>query len=132
MQDKFLISAISVTGEELSPPQINHQLKHSKPDAQYRLRCLMAGEKVDYHNDRPVPYIALLSPQSQSTPKSNGTAGSATEMMEIKKEATKVNKKLTDVVEKLENLEMQIKTILYGGIVTFVLILFLILGEFLL
>ena len=37
-------------------------------------------------------------------------------MMDIKKEATKVNKKLADVVEKLENLEMQIKMILYGGI----------------
>ena len=47
---------------------------------------------------------------------SNGTMGSGgTEMMEIKKEATKVNKKLTEAIEKLENLEMQIKMILYVG-----------------
>ena len=37
-------------------------------------------------------------------------------MTEIKKEATKVNKKLTDLTEKLDNLEMQIKMIVYLGI----------------
>lgn len=37
-------------------------------------------------------------------------------MTEIKKEATKVHKKLTDVNERLENLELQIKMILYGVI----------------
>ena len=37
-------------------------------------------------------------------------------MTEVKKEATKVNKKLTDLTEKLDNLEMQIKMILYVGI----------------
>ena len=113
VQDKFLISAVSVTGEDMSPHHINHQLKQSKPDAQYRLRCLMGEEKVTdkSQNIDPVPLVCVQIP-----PKSNGTAGSATEMMDIKKEATKVNKKLADVVEKLENLEMQIKMILYGGI----------------
>ena len=37
-------------------------------------------------------------------------------MTEVKKEATKVNKKLTDLTEKLDNLEMQIKMIVYVGI----------------
>ena len=40
-----------------------------------------------------------------------------TEMMEIKKEASKVNKRLTEVTDKLEHLEMQIKMILCAGIV---------------
>ena len=55
VQDKFLISAVSVTGEDMSPHHINHQLKQSKPDAQYRLRCLMGEEKVtdkSQHIDR--------------------------------------------------------------------------------
>ena len=47
VQDKFLISAISLTGEDLSPHEVSHQLKHSKPDAQYRFRCMLAGEKVN-------------------------------------------------------------------------------------
>ena len=38
-------------------------------------------------------------------------------MMEIKKEASKVNKRLTEVTDKLEHLEMQIKMILCAGIV---------------
>ena len=46
VQDKFLISAISVSGEDLAPQVINAQLKSSKPDAQYRFRCLLATDKV--------------------------------------------------------------------------------------
>ena len=46
VQDKFLISAISVSGEDLAPPVINAQLKSSKPDAQYRFRCLLSSDKV--------------------------------------------------------------------------------------
>ena len=42
--------------------------------------------------------------------------GSGQDMTEVKKEATKVNKKLTDLTEKLDNLELQIKMILYVGI----------------
>ena len=50
----------------------------------------------------------------QTGAKSNGTAvGSGPDMAEVKKEATKVNKKLTDLTEKLDGLEMQIKMILY-------------------
>ena len=37
-------------------------------------------------------------------------------MVEVKKEATKVNRKLTDLTEKLDSLEMQIKMTLYVGI----------------
>ena len=37
-------------------------------------------------------------------------------MTEVKKEATKVNKKLTDLTEKMDNIEMQIKMIVYVGI----------------
>merc|ERR1719150_559568 len=99
VQDKFLISAISVSGEDLSPEVINAQLKSSKPDAQYRFRCLLATDKTG------------------AGAKSNGAAvGSGPDMAEVKKEATKVNKKLTYLTEKLDNLEMQIKMIVYVGI----------------
>ena len=47
VQDKFLISAISVSGEDFAPDVINAQLKSSKPDAQYRFRCLLSTDKVN-------------------------------------------------------------------------------------
>ena len=47
VQDKFLISAISVSGEDFAAEVVNAQLKSSKPEAQYRFRCLLSSDKVN-------------------------------------------------------------------------------------
>ena len=44
----------------------------------------------------------------------NGSSGGG-DMAEIKKEAAKVTKKINEANEKLENLESQVKILLYGG-----------------
>ena len=56
--------------------------------------------------------------QSQSLPNGavNGsTASGGGDMGEVKKEATKVNKKLNEINEKLENFENQLKLAAIGG-----------------
>jgi len=114
VQDKFLISAISVSGQDFAPEVINAQLKSSKPDAQYRFRCLLSTDKTG----------------AGAGAKSNGAAvGSGPDMTEVKKEATKVNKKLTDLSEKMDNLEMQIKMIFYVGIGMLSLNILMIIGD---
>ena len=55
--------------------------------------------------------------------------GSGPDMTEVKKEATKVNKKLTDLTEKMDNLEMQIKMIFYVGIGMLSLNVLMIIGD---
>ena len=45
-QDKFMLSAVTVLTEDLSAQTIHRLLKQSKPEAQYRLRCIIESNKV--------------------------------------------------------------------------------------
>ena len=45
-QDKFMLSAVTVLTEDLSAQTIYRLLKQSKPEGQYRLRCIIESNKV--------------------------------------------------------------------------------------
>ena len=44
--DKFMLSAVTVLTEDLSAQTIYRLLKQSKPEAQYKLRCIIESNKV--------------------------------------------------------------------------------------
>ena len=45
-QDKFMLSAVIVITDDLSAQTIHRLLKQSKPEAQYKLRCIIESNKV--------------------------------------------------------------------------------------
>lgn len=47
-----MITALIIKGPDLSPQAIHRTLKHSKPEAQYKLRCHIQNEQVRFYQER--------------------------------------------------------------------------------
>ena len=46
VQDKFMLSALTIDSDNLSQQNIYTSLKQSKPEAQYRIRCMLQSDQV--------------------------------------------------------------------------------------
>ena len=72
--------------------------------------------------DRPYALFAFVDSNSKlfhhqpaaTTSTANGSAGGG-DMAEVKKEATKVTRKLNEITEKLESLDTQLRLAMFGG-----------------
>ena len=53
VQDKFMLSALTIDSDNLSQQNIYTSLKHSKPEAQYRIRCILQSDQVRKENMQP-------------------------------------------------------------------------------
>lgn len=91
-----MLSALTIDSDNLSQQNIYTSLKQSKPEAQYRIRCILQSDQ---------PAIGYSSMANGN----HGSGGGGGDMAEVKKEAAKVTKKINEANEKLDNLESQVK-----------------------
>ena len=47
VQDKFMLSALTIDSDNLSQQSIYSSLKQLKPEAQYRIRCILQSDQVN-------------------------------------------------------------------------------------
>jgi len=109
VQDKFMLSALTISSQDLSAQSVHKILKHSKAETQYRLRCLLQSDQVA---------AVVHSPANGHAAGANSGGG---DLAEVKKEAAKVTKKLNDINGKLENFENLLTFATYGGIALLVM-----------
>ncbi|XP_023342819.1 motile sperm domain-containing protein 2 [Eurytemora carolleeae] len=67
IRDKFLVTAIYIEDTDNNNARFQELLKSSKPDAQYRLRCQLAGEQQP-----PTSISSKLASSSSSAPEDPG------------------------------------------------------------
>ena len=80
------------------------------------------GPGMELPFDRPYALFAFVDSNSKlfhhqpaaTTSTANGSAGGG-DMAEVKKEATKVTRKLNEITEKLESLDTQLRLAMFGG-----------------
>ena len=48
-----MLSALTIDSDNLSQQNIYTSLKHSKPEAQYRIRCILQSDQVRKENMQP-------------------------------------------------------------------------------
>ena len=118
-----MVTAVPLPSSDLSPQKIHQLLKQSPPEAQYKLRCSLHKDQVwSRHSVSRVALFAFHDSNSKllhhqpaaTTSTANGSAGGG-DMAEVKKEATKVTRKLNEITEKLESLDTQLRLAMFGG-----------------
>ena len=124
VHDKFMLSALTIDSDNLSQQSIYSSLKQLKPEAQYRIRCILQSDQVNVALTKDFlekcnHFLIFQHGQvaTGNTSMANGGSGGGAggDMAEVKKEAAKVTKKINEANEKLENLENQVKILVYGG-----------------
>jgi len=117
-KDKFLVTAVFLEKEDISPTQLQETLKQSSPDGQYRLRCQVAGAGGEPGAPAP-PALLGASASKQLT----GRGDSADHQSPLVKQLSKLSERQLVVEEQLR-LVVKLQILLVGLLVLILVLSF--------